>query len=163
MKAKLALSILLVAVLALVGTGCGGDKVTGGGKFTNEVFPNYGNKVTFGFNAQPLDEPALPGMVKAKGQFQLIDHTTGMNVHGTFTGTYIVPSEGVSWFSGTCSIDGEGETYFEITAADDDKSGLGTGDGVYIMIGAFGDPNQVIYAGYLEGGNIQVHKTKKAK
>ena len=94
MKGKLALSILLVAVLALGGIGC--SKVTGGGKFTNEFFPDYGNKITFGFTAQPLDEESdLPGMTKAKGQFQLVDHTTKTRIHGTFTGTYLTPSEGI--------------------------------------------------------------------
>ena len=160
MKGKLALSILLVAVLALFGTGCGGDKVTGGGRFTDEL---SGHKITFGFNAQPLDEESeVPGMVKAKGRFLLVDHDTKMKIHGTFTGTYMTPSEGASWFSGRCSIDGEGDTYFEVLAADVGKSGLGAGDGIYIMIGEYGSPN-TIYQGYLEGGSIQVHKTKKVK
>jgi len=161
MKRKLALSILLVAVLALVGTGCvGGDKVTGGGRFTDGL---TGHKITFGFNAQPVPVDELNGsvFVKAKGQFQLVDHDAKSRIHGTFTGTYIVPSEYASWFSGRCSVNGEDDVYFEVTAADDDKSGLGVGDGIFIKVG-YPFPF-LTYAGYLEGGNIQVHKTKKVK
>jgi len=163
MKAKLALSILLVAVLALVGTGCGlgGDKVTGGGRFTDGLTDH---KITFAFNAQPLDplkeDPGYP-FIKAKGQFQLVDHDAKTRIHGTFNGTYIVPSEGASWFMGTCSVNGEDDVYFEITALDDDKAGLDVGDGIFIKVG-YPFPF-LTYAGYLEGGNIQVHKTKKVK
>ena len=163
MKGKLALSILLVAVLALFGTGCvGGNKVTGGGRFTDGLTRN---KITFGFNAQPIPVDELTGgvipaaFIKAKGQFQLVDHDAKTRIHGTFNGTYIQPSEEASWFSGRCSVNGTDDVYFEITVTDDDKSGLGVGDGIFIKVG-YPFPF-LTYAGYLEGGNIQVHKTKK--
>jgi len=161
MKGKLALSILLVAVLALVGTGC--DKVTGGGQFTDEW---TGHKITFGFNAKPLDplnEDAGYPFIKAKGQFQMVDHGTKTRIHGTFDGTYIEPSEEASWFSGRCSVNGEGDVYFEITATDLGKPGLGAGDHIFIMVGEFGDPDLLTYEGVLNGGNIQGHKAKKVK
>ncbi len=152
MRVKLALSILLVAALALFGTGC--NKATGGGKFTDEW---TGNKVTFGFNGQPTSGGETP-FVNAKGQFQLVDHGTKTNIHGTFTGTYDSNDETASWFSGTCSINGEGENYFDVTVTDLSKPGIGAGDYIVVLITGVGT-----YQGYLEGGNIQVHKAKKAK
>lgn len=159
MKGKLALSILLVAVLALVGTGC--TKATGGGQF-KDVWT--GHKISFGFNAHPLvDEDAGYPFVKAKGQFQMIDHDTKTKVHGTFTGTYVQPSDNASWFMGTCSVNGADDVYFEITATDLEKAGIGVGDHIFIMVGELGYPDTVTYEGILNGGNIQFHRAKKVK
>ena len=155
MKAKLALSILLVAALALFGMGC--NKATGGGQF-NDTWT--GNKITFGFNAQPTSDD-YP-YATAKGHFHLVDHGTKTKINGTFTGTFGTASEeGASWFSGTCSINGEGETYFEVTATDLGKPGLGDGDHIFIQVGQYGDSEMFTYEGYVENGNITVHKAKK--
>ena len=157
MKGKYLVVALLIAVLAIGSLGC--NKVTGGGQFTDEW---TGNKVTFGFNAQPIasEDSVFTG---AKGQFQLIDHDAKTNIHGTFDTGYNAPSfdpedptlPPTSWFSGTCSIDGEGEYYFEVTATDNGNSSLGVGDYILIMAGPY------TYQGYLESGNIQVHKANK--
>jgi len=111
MKAKYALVVLLVAALALIGTGC---KATGGGWF-NDIDDG---KVTFGFNAQstsgetdaPSPPSQLPGeweTMAAKGQFQMVVHGTKDNptktrMHGTFTGTWVSSQTGdESYFCGT--------------------------------------------------------------
>ena len=139
MKAKYLLVGLLIAVLAFAGVGC--SKVTGGGQFIDE---QTGNKVTFGFNAQPLEGGESP-FTNAKGHFHLVDHGSKMKIKGTFDTGHISPSidpddptlPPTSWFSGTCSIDGEGEYPFEVTAIDNGKPGLDEGDYVLISIGPF--------------------------
>jgi len=175
MKAKLVLSILLVAALALVGTGC--NKVTGGGWF-NDV--RYG-KVTFGFNAQPteagMDLPPGPipwplstyPTIDAKGQFQLVAHGTEdypkMKIHGTFTGTYAyIQPENSAYFSGTCLVNGTETKDFYIVYFGDDfpepqgtpiKIGIGTTDPM-----ANGS-DIITLSGTLGGGTLKVHKAKK--
>ena len=153
MKAKLALVILLVAVVALVGVGC---KATGGGWFTNmAVGETYGNRITFGFNAH-LDVEDLT----VKGQLQLIDHDAKTNIHGTFdsmttagewVGTCIVKGEGM--------VNGDGPHPLKLFCVDAGEPGPGAGDLVDIYIGE-SSPWLYHYTGFLEGGNIQVHEDK---
>jgi len=163
MKVKYVLVAILIAVLALGGMGC--SKVTGGGSFTNEIYPNYGNKITFGFNAHPTGphnpDPSLPpAEIEAKGQFHLVDHTTKTKIHGTFTGTWET-EEGDPTFFGTCTTNGGNPQPFNVTFHDSGEKGPNRGDGIIVRIGTtdiFGLPT---YAGTLNGGNIQVHKAKK--
>jgi len=173
MKAKLALVVLLVAALALIGTGC---KATGGGRF-NDV--QHG-KVTFAFNAQstsgetdaPSPPPMLPGeweTMAAKGQFQMVVHgtkdsPTKTRMHGTFTGTWVNSQTGdQSYFCGTGSINGGAPEPFYIRCQDLGEPGFGEGDQIIIVIGTMDPkppwpPGFSLYSGTLEAGNIKVHK-----
>ena len=168
MKAKLALAVLLVAVLAMVGAGC---KTTGGGWF-NDVDDG---KVTFGFNAQSTDgdtdaPPPQPPpgweTMAAKGQFQMVVHDTKTRMHGTFTGTWVSSQTGgESYFGGTCSVNGEAPEPFFIQCRDLGEPGFSEGDQIIIVIGTDDpgawvlDPSSyLLYSGTLGGGNIQVHK-----
>ena len=154
MKAKLTLVVLVVAVLALGGVGC--NKVTGGGRFIDVA---TGNKITFGFNAQPTGDG--PPLADAKGQFQLIDHGTKTRIHGTFTATQGAVDPSTSYFSGTSSINGEGEYDFWIISTDGGKPGFGEGDSVEIAIGS-SNPSDMSwiyhYNGVLQQGNLKVHE-----
>ena len=164
MKAKLALSILLVAALALFGMGC---KATGGGRFINEIYPNYGSKITFGFNAHQTgpsnpDPSFPPAEIEAKGQFHLVDHGSKTKIHGTFTGTW-EPIEGVEGdpsFFGTCTTNGGNPEPFNVTFHDSGEPGPSKGDGIIVRIGTTSLLGLPTYAGTLSAGNIQVHKTK---
>jgi hypothetical protein len=152
MKAKLALVVVLVAVLALAGVGC--NKVTGGGWF---IDTGTGNKITIGFNAQPTGVPtveaSLVDPITAKGQFELIDHDSKTRVHGSFEGTYASTGEGASYFEGTCSVNGGESESFWVLASDDIDFGDGPVDSIEISIG----DGHLYYNGVLQGGNIQVH------
>jgi len=175
MKAKYALVVLLVAALALIGTGC---KATGGGWF-NDIDDG---KVTFGFNAQstsgetdaPSPPSQLPGeweTMAAKGQFQMVVHGTKDNptktrMHGTFTGTWVSSQTGdESYFCGTGSRNGEDPEPFFIQCQDLGEPGFSEGDMILIVIGT-NDPDTwasspssyLTYDGVLGGGNIQVHE-----
>ena len=172
MKAKYALVILLVAVLALTGVGC--KKVTGGGWFIGDFSSEHpGNKISFGFNAHPLGiqgeeydvypEPGWepPEQIKAKGQFQMVDHTAKTKYHGTFNGTYAyIQPDNMAHFSGTLLMDGN-PTDFCVVFSDTGESGASAGDWIEIFIGTKDYPGIGIpstYGGSLQGGNTQVHK-----
>ena len=156
MKANYALVVILVAVLALSGVGCEvPDKVTGGGKFTNTAIgDNYGDNITFGFNAQAkgdIEDPTAPPEVK--GQFQLVNHTTKTKIHGSFDGIF---TAGI--FSGTCTVNGEGPYPLYMAATDAEKPNP-TGATIFISVGDFFDP-LYSYEGELEAGTIKWHKPK---
>ena len=146
MKARYGLVILLVAVLALVGTGCySSAKATGGGWFTDDY---SGNRITFGFNAYgTVDDNTVTGQV------QLIDHGTKppTKIHGTFYGR-----SGTNWFEGTCFVNGEGPHPFRLGGKDIGEQGPDKGDWVYVWVGEKA-PWEYKYSGYLEGGNIKGH------
>lgn len=160
-KPKLVLGLLLVIILsvALVTiAGCetyNSGKVTGGGSFINGsadqaaqvVVPSPGDKITFGFNAQPVNGGP------AKGEFQLIDHTTNTNIHGTFDVAIDVVNPVFSDFSGSATINGEAGHSIEVTFYDSGMKGSNKGDGVLVSID--GAPT---YDGILQGGNITIHK-----
>jgi len=160
MKAKLALIVALVAVLALAGVGCDtGAKVTGGGWFNDSMNGVYdsatdtwsGNRVNFGFNAQ-VDKNG-----EVKGQFQLIDHDANINLHGTFDHMDILGLwGGVCVVKGIGSVNGE-DVPFELSCIDAGEPGPSAGDMVAVWVYA---DSPLFYSGYLEGGNVQVHKAK---
>jgi len=101
-------SLLLISVL-VIGTGC--NKITGGGWFIDK---NTGNKITIGLNAQPLDEPfivdgeVIEGLLRAKGQLQLVDHVTKERIHCEFIGTADASSPTTADFGGPATINREG-------------------------------------------------------
>ena len=147
MKAKLALVIPLVAVLALVlvaGPALGkAGNITGGGWFINQVPPS-GNKITFGFNALPTSDGA-------KGQFLLIDHGSKTRMRGTINRIVLVGPI-LSMFSGEGSKDGEAVSY-TVNILDGGEPGLGEGDKITIFI----DGMIPTYHGDLGGGNLKRH------
>jgi hypothetical protein len=149
MRVKLVLICILVVALTVFLLGC--PKTTGGGGFIDE---NTGDKITFGFNAQPVGAPLPDGSQNAKGQFELIDHTTKINIHGDFTITDATTNDGASIFAGNCSVNGvEGYT-IGIAVTDNGKPGVDPGD--YISVEVSG-PSDYSYSGYLQQGNIKVH------
>jgi hypothetical protein len=142
----LLVSLLLVAVLVIGCTGgpnYGFNKTTGGGWFIDKT---TGDKVTLGFTAQPT------GVGTAKGEFQIVDHGTKTNLHGTFTTTSTGAGDaGYTTFAGTCRIDGV-DSDFTVWFFDGGQGKTGIGDQIGIQVGSF-------YGnGVLQGGNIQVHK-----
>ena len=147
MKAKLALVLILVTVVALSAVGCV-YKTTGGGFIIDD---DTDAKITFGFVANPTDCGG------AKGQFQLVDHGTKppTRVHGTFEWVDLFPSS-EQGFWGECYI-GKDDGPHTFMAYADDKGEPGLGAGDWVMIVIFNPGGPTVYAGELEGGNIQVH------
>jgi len=133
---------MLVMVLALF-TGCP-DKATGGGWFYDEC---SGHKCTFGFNAQLVEEDVY------KGQFQFQDHETGLKFH----------MDEITWAdAGLLSVSFHGEDknekWVKVSVTDMGEPGAGDGilgDGILIVHETLG-----IYAGFIDGGNIQLHEEK---
>ena len=149
--------------MAVVFTGC--DKTTGDGWFYN--YGNEDQKVTFGFNAQPVGEPYLvPGTAiygqNAKGEFQLVDHANKIKIHGTFTITLAYDPtlyEGYQVFGGAASVNGEegfGVTGYFYDANHDSGYGLGPDDRFQIQ--AYKGSVSYDYFGVLTGGNVTTHK-----
>ena len=131
---------MLVMVLALL-TGCA-DKATGGGWFY-EVCD--GNKVTFGFNVQRVDECVY------KGQLQAVNHETKDKIH---INEITLMSQ--VWFD-TIDFVGKdkGDRWVNVTVTDKGEPGASEGDWIVIIHEEYG-----IWAGSLEGGNIQLHEAK---
>lgn len=89
----LAVGAVLVGAFVLV-VGC--DKVTGGGQLDGYTCSwstgvEESVRCSIGFNAQPTDEPidcTNPEHQGAKGQFQLVDHTTNAMLHVSIDETF---------------------------------------------------------------------------
>jgi len=133
---------MLVMVLALL-TGCA-DKATGGGLF----YAGCGEekeKVTFGFNVQRVD-----GCVY-KGQLQAVNHETKQKFH---MDEITLMSQ--VWFD---TIDFVGQDkddrWVNVTVTDKGEPGASEGDWISILHQDYG-----LWAGPLEGGNIQLHEEK---
>jgi hypothetical protein len=155
--------VLALAVAVLSGQSCPPpdihfNKATGGGWFLDTL---TGNRITFGFTAQPLEEPV--GEINAKGKFQLIDHGDKTKVHGTFYATIGTTSNFISMFFGTCLVNREDGYLYGIQVEDLGEPGPSAGDYIIIGISHISDPENPLYEymGYLEGGNIQVHAEKE--
>jgi len=145
--------VLLLAFALMVGVAC--FKTTGGGWFIDQE----GNKITFGFTAQPVGEPGDITQ-EAKGKFQLVDHGTKTRIHGTFTTTFTVsdtPST-ESFFWGPCTVNGVDGYSFYVMVSDYGEPALSAGDEIEIKV--MGEEEHFHY-GFLRGGNIQIHKNHK--
>jgi hypothetical protein len=132
---------MLVMVLALL-TGCA-DKATGGGWFYTGCGEE--NKVTFGFNAQLVEEGVY------KGQFQAKNHGTGEKFHMSEITFAFALGDFVGYFSG---VDKD-ENKVKVTITDLGQPGAYIGDSIRIWNDEYGT-----WAGSLEGGNIQLHEEK---
>jgi len=177
------LVILLLLSVVLVGVGC--KKMTGGGWFyqteivynpdTHEMeFIVTDNKITFSFTAQPLDEthPDDDRALLAKGQFQLIDHSTKDRIHCAFalTGDGDMPDKPwVSFFAGPATLNGEGG-YVAAVEFHNNTTEFGDIAVDFVSVSLIdvddldpngGQPPSVLsYAGVLEGGNARLHEPK---
>jgi hypothetical protein len=152
--------ILLVSVTA----GCveiGGNKATGGGWFIDEETESF---ITFGFNAMPIGDPYINEDLQeevrdVKGQFQLIDHTDKIKIHGTFNyGSPDLDITDTSAFIGECFVDKDGPHLFGVLLTVEAE-----GSSVYLWIDMNdnliddGEPTDKYYSGDLEGGSIKIH------
>ncbi len=174
-KLKILSILFSIAILTLLTAGCiegGGNKTTGGGWFvgmdTEQNLPTEGNYVTFGFNVKPVGEPywdeVLEGWLSdAKGQFQMIDHTLRIRIHGTFSAASAdLTITDNSVFMGTCSVNGVGSHMF-VVMFDDEESGIE--DINLISLGVDIDDNgqlqkeglDIFYEGVLGGGSIRIN------
>jgi len=154
MKAKYILVSLLMVALVMGGTGYSvsagsGDKATGGGTFTHSGpssdYASPGDKISFGFNAQGQGDGA-------KGQFHLINHTSGVKVSGTisnYTPGFFLDAT----LAGTYTLDGETGNFNVII--DDWGSKV---DKIDIFFGEIDWPSDI--SGFVVKGNIQKHKDK---
>ena len=131
---------MLVMVLALF-TGCA-DKATGGGWFYEGC---EDNKVTFGFNAQRVEECVY------KGQFQAVNHGTGEKFHMN----EIVFLEPLSYVTVNFTGQDKDDNWVNVTVTDLGEPGASEGDSILILHQVYG-----MWAGSLEGGNIQLHEEK---
>ena len=177
MKIKSALALLLVAALATMVLGCapnvlGDNKITGGGwsydvmtANPNQDYP--GNKVTFGFNWQPLSTYAYRWQ-EVEGNIQLKDHSQNIAIHGTSK-----LDKEINFYIEYIDHPAPGWTYWELMAFDITVNGEGgyrldafiyffneEFESVWILVTPAGSVN----ADYqwlleeLQGGNIKVHK-----
>lgn len=146
-------TLVLLIIIGLIGmTGCieyPSQKTTGGGWFFDST---TGNKITFGFNAQPIEDG------DAQGKFQLIDHVDKTRVHGTFFITHDVTApDSSALFEGTCSINGSGDYDLYVIFLDLGEPGIAAGDNITVGVNTTAP---LIYSGSIGGGNIQIHKDK---
>ena len=162
MKAKYILVSLLLVALVMGGTGYSvsagsGVKATGGGTFTQDVFtftwedPNpygdYGDKISFGFNAQGQGDGV-------KGQFHLINNDSGLKISGTVSEVSV--SNNTAQIAGTCWVNGT-QTSFRLQVLDGGE-GYGSEQPVSIWFGGNTDPLKADIKGDLAKGNVQKHK-----
>ncbi len=157
MKAKYILVSLLMVALVMTGTGYSvnagsGDKITGGGRFTNisGVSPYVGDKVSFNLQTYLLDDGA------ADGKFQLINHDEKMKLSGSFT-SYSVSGYGVMLVG---SIDGGASQPLYVLILESAEPGF---DKIDIWIGKTPPTKPTTgmdYKGQVGKGNIQWHKAK---
>jgi hypothetical protein len=139
-------------------------KTTGGGWFYNNG--DSTKMVTFGFNTQPAGPTNADGQAAAKGQFELIDHKTNTNIHGTFDTIYVTgdPTSNTTAFSGTCTctINNQKKIVpFGVGFTDNGQLGVNPGDYISVDIDIQADSNtdnDLKYSGTLGGGNIQIHQ-----
>jgi hypothetical protein len=142
--------MVLFGVVVLMTGCCIDDKVTGGGRFENELGDGH-EKCTFGFNAH--GEGCLCDGIEYKGQFQFNDHA-GVKLHMAVAHLEDVSSiqypniykiEGVDKKSG-----GEIVVYIQ----DNGQPGMDDGDGITVYY--YGEED-LEWQGVLEGGNIVIH------
>jgi hypothetical protein len=154
------MAFFLVFILATTALGCGEEewevsKTTGGGWFYDDITDA---KVTFGFTAKPTEpDPEDPDVwYLAKGQFQLIDHSEKIRVHGTFYWALRETPTQTTDFWGWCTVNGVDGFLYEAGFWDEGESGPDKGD--YIGFYAFKGSESYYWQGELQGGNIKIHK-----
>ena len=140
---------LLIAILMVAVTvpGCTSTKATGGGWFTDDRTEDH---CSFGFNAQVKEARGAVNNEKAiTGQFQFVDHTSGVKFHATISANNPELSENCARYFG---VDQDGYTV-EIYGCDwGNPNAIGTGDYIEITNSGLGT-----WSGQLQGGNIVAH------
>ncbi len=127
-----------------------GIKVTGGGQI---AVPNVGSagRETFGFNAQPTG-------TGEKGQFNYLNHVTGLHINGDVTSIEVIAvypdgSPKTVRFSGTCGK-GSPACAFSVTVEDHGEPGTSDQFGIVVT----GGVTEVRSQRVISRGNIQFHK-----
>jgi len=128
----------------------GSIKVTGGGQIPVPD-PNSMGRATFGFNAQPDKKGG------AKGNFNYVNHFTGLHVNGTVNYIAVITADPdgspkTVLFSGTW--DGGS---FLVTVEDHGERGIADEFGVIVTM-ATGELSEVTSQRVISNGNIQFHK-----
>jgi hypothetical protein len=128
----------------------GSIKVTGGGEIPVPG-PNSTGRATFGFNAQPDKKGG------AKGDFNYVNHVTGLHVNGTVDNIMVTDinldnSPKTVQFSGTY----EGGTFI-VTVQDNGEPGTNDQFGIWVTTVA-GSLSEVTPMRVISNGNIQFHK-----
>jgi len=165
MKIKLPIILVSVFLLASVTSGCieiGGNKATGGGWFIDEVTENF---VTFGFNAKPIGDPYYNEDLETevrdvKGQFQLVDHTDKIKIHGTFNcGSPDLDVTDNSALIGECFVDNNGPHLFgSFLFVEPESSSVSMWIDMNDNQIDDEDPNiDKYYSGVLAGGSLKIH------
>jgi hypothetical protein len=126
-------------------------KVTGGGQIPVPD-PNSTGRATFGFNAQPDKSGGV------KGQFDYVNHVTGLHVNGPVTAIQVIAinpdgSPKTVRFSGTCDRKGPA-CAFSVTV--EDRGEPGTSDQFGIVV--TGTAPEARSQRVISRGNIQFHK-----
>jgi hypothetical protein len=137
----------------------GGIKVTGGGQIavpepdsTDPTAIGTG-KATFGFNAKP----AKSGGIGASGEFNYVNHVTGLHINGPVTDMEVIAvnadgSPKTLRFSGVCR--GTPPCSFSVTVQDNGEHGRLDQFGITVI----GRTNEVRSQRVISNGNIQFHK-----
>jgi hypothetical protein len=123
-------------------------RVTGGGSCVDDC---TGNVITFGFNAQPVGSEGA-----AKGQFQLVDHTTKTRIHADIdrAAGCVVGSEIYS-FTGKARVNNMNGYYFVADFYDGGEPSSINGDLLSISVSK--NSGVLSYYCIIGGGNIQTH------
>jgi hypothetical protein len=164
MMKRLALTLSVLAIVALLSTGC---VLHGGGWIASRVDPEQ--KANIGFQAKMMDCSFAPGQgwwEIEKGQIEYQDHGMGLRIHGKITGPRgfcVIPEE---WIEGYVEFEwrhqgppppgvpetGYGDAYFV------DNGEPGNADpGDYVSICLWGPGFGYCNNGRLGGGNLQDH------
>jgi hypothetical protein len=122
-------------------------KVTGGGQIPVPN-PDSTGRATFGFNAQPDKKGG------AKGNFNYVNHVTGLHVNGDVTSIQVIAvytdgSPKTVLFSGTCG----GTCSFIVTVEDHGEPGRTDEFGLRVT----GGPTEYRSQRVISNGNIQFH------
>jgi hypothetical protein len=145
----LAFAAALFALLA----GC--TAVTGGGQFVADGSfdpRTQGDRVTFAFTARPTDDSGA-----ARGQFTLVDHTSGVSIHAELnvTGSGGNSNETAYYGQGAARVRGTGATYRDgsvvVYAVE--------GDPDYVVVYLYDSANHPVmgWSGDVQNGNVTLH------
>ena len=134
--------VALTAAMALT-VGCIDYSVmaNGGGMFIDQ----NDHKVTFGFNAQGNDDATF------KGQFQLVDHTTGQKIHVSEM-VLVYKIDGEAQFIGITND----EVPVAVLVMDKGEPGPDAGDYIKVYYDYLPSDTEPTWSGNLVKGNIQI-------
>ena len=154
-------------------TGCSGPvKVTGGGKAIGEAWDltlgggYYENVTATAAGQVQLTELNDGDSYDGTGNFQFVDHVTGMCFHADLVvGGGLPDAEGYVWIFGFVRDCGSEDGLFDdgivdLWLYDSGMQGPDKGDGVYVARYDADDNLIYVFAGELTSGNYKIHKVK---